>query len=69
LIGSLGVVAAGGDDGLNAPSLEEAPKHSFQLLPIVELVEKGAPESQEHAAFFPLPESTPTGGGAAVPRR
>jgi hypothetical protein len=39
-----------------------------QLLPVVELVEKGPPKGQEHAALFPLPQPTPARRGAAVPR-
>src|SRR5574342_30194 len=39
------------------------------LLAIAELLEEGPPERQQHATLFPLPEPTPAGSRAAVPRR
>src|SRR5215470_3991495 len=39
------------------------------LLAIVELVEKGAPERHEHAALLPLPQAAPAGRRAPVSPR
>src|SRR5215470_19455766 len=39
------------------------------LLAVVELIEQGAPQRQEHAAVFPLPQPAPARRRAPVPRR
>jgi len=48
-------------------SIHEAVPAEFPA--IIEVVEEGAPERQEHPALFPLPEPAPARGQATVPRR